>query len=240
MAIVWTNFDNGDSLASIREGINNFNNSVVVDVNAHTISIGNNQTNISTNTSDISTLQSSVSNNSSAISTNVSNISANQVAISSLSTRTTDNETDIVALTTRTTDNETDILSLQTMVNNKVFEYTKAPPVVDLAEDTPQLIGTLTVANLDAGTYFYSYSFEVDFKGVKDKTVHFRADIDGATGTVFDVQSDKKSNHKNRLYGYPKVRSSVATYTMEFYMWKEAGFTQPVDVNFCDLIIESK
>ena len=160
----------------------------------------------------------------SAIGNNATNIQSNSTNIAAL-------DVEVVVLEDRVTVVEGEVAS--------TFEYVKAAPALDIAESTPQLIATLTVPSLTDGVYFQSYSFEVDFKGVKDKTVHFRADIDGATGTVFDVQSDKKSNHKNRLYGYPKVRTA-GPYEMKFYMWKETGFVDPVDVNYCDLVIEGK
>jgi len=210
MALQWTDFSNGETLQSIRNKLNTFNNKVVVENNDVTTSISNNATNIQLNTVDLAEQDGKIGNN-------TTNIAALDV--------------EVVVLEDRLTVVEEEVA--------KTFKYVKAAPALDIAEGTPQLIATLTVPSLIDGVYFQSYSFEVDFKGVKDKTVHFRADIDGATGTVFDVQSDKKSNHKNRLYGYPKVRTA-GPYEMKFYMWKETGFVDPVDVNYCDLVIEGK
>ena len=111
--------------------------------------------------------------------------------------------------------------------------------MIDLPEDVLTPIATLSVPNLPAGDYFISYAFEIDFKGAKNESVHFQANVDGSTGTLFDIQSDKKANFKNRLYGYPRTRTA-GDFTMEFFMMKEAGFTTQVDVNFCDLVIERK
>ena len=57
MAIVWTDYDNGDSLLTIRNSINSFNNSVVTDVNSNTTNTGTNTTNIATNTAAIAVLE---------------------------------------------------------------------------------------------------------------------------------------------------------------------------------------
>lgn len=74
MAIVWTDYSNGESLLTVRTNINSFNNSVVSDVNTNTTSNATNATNIATNTSDITTNTSDIATNTSDIATNTSDI----------------------------------------------------------------------------------------------------------------------------------------------------------------------
>ena len=173
----------------------------------------------------VNTQETNINNNTTNIVTNKEDIVSNTEAITTLG-----DEVSVV---------DGRVTVLEDAASSKVFAYVKADPAIDLAEGTPQLIATLTVADVPSGVYFQSYSFEVNFGGVKDKLVHFRADIDGATGTTFDIQSDKYSEFKNRLYGYPKIRT-LGPYEMKFYMWKESGFTGQVDIPYCDLIIEGK
>ena len=55
MSLSYTDFQNGDTGLEVRTTLNNFNNSVVVDVNDNTNDISTNSSNISTNTTDIGT-----------------------------------------------------------------------------------------------------------------------------------------------------------------------------------------
>ncbi len=71
MAIAYTNFDNGDSLLDIREKLNTFNNSVVVDVNNNTIDTTSNTIKVATNTNNIAI-------NTNNIATNTNNIVAHE------------------------------------------------------------------------------------------------------------------------------------------------------------------
>ena len=100
-------------------------------------------------------------------------------------------------------------------------------------------VAVLDLPAIDAGTFELGYSFEIDFGGIKDKSVHFRLDVDGVEGTVFDTQSDKNSNHKNRRYSYPKVRTA-GPIKLELFMQKEAGLTSEIILEWCDVTIERK
>ena len=117
------------------------------------------------------------------------------------------------------------------------YEHEKVSAIT--LTETEQLVATLTVPAIESGTYEVGYSFEIAFGGLKDKSVHFRADINGATGTVFDTQSDKNSDHKNRRYSYPKDYSA-GSFELKFYMQKETGVTQPIILEWCDLTLERK
>ena len=55
MSLSYTDFQNGDTGLEVRTTLNNFNNSVVVDVNDNTNDISTNSSNIGTNTTDIGT-----------------------------------------------------------------------------------------------------------------------------------------------------------------------------------------
>ena len=79
MAIAWdvTDFENGDALLSIREKINGFNNSVVVDVNLNT-------TTTVANTSSIVGLRTDTDTNTASITTNAGNITTNTTDIVAL------------------------------------------------------------------------------------------------------------------------------------------------------------
>ena len=112
-----------------------------------------------------------------------------------------------------------------------------------LPETNPLLIATLDAGTIVAGTYLIGYSFEINFNGARNKEAHFRLDItDGSgtlTGTEFDIQTDNRSNFKNRTYFYPKVLPS-GPYKLEFYMYKETGITEEFVLEWCDLMLDKK
>jgi len=121
----------------------------------------------------------------------------------------------------------------------EIINYNSVKASAIVLPETELLVASLNVTAHEAGTYELGYSFEIDFDGLKNKSTHFRADINGATGTVFDTQSDKKSNHKNRRYSYPKDLAA-GDYEMKFYMWKEAGIPEIITLDWCDLTFERK
>ena len=135
-------------------------------------------------------------------------------------------------------------MATMTYVDSKIpeviestYEYTKANNIV--LTETEVLIATVDLASIPEGVYELGYSFEVNFGGIKDKSVHFRMDIDGVAGTEFDTQSDKRANHKNRRYSYPKPRVAGPC-KMEFYMWKQSGVSAEIVLDWCDVTIEWK
>jgi len=123
------------------------------------------------------------------------------------------------------------------VVLDKTYEYTKVNNIV--LTEAEVLVATVDLASIPEGVYELGYSFEVNFGGIKDKSVHFRMDIDGVAGTEFDTQSDKRANHKNRRYSYPKPRVAGPC-KMEFYMWKQSGVSQEIVLDWCDVTIEWK
>lgn len=78
MAISWSNINNGEGALSIRNKINDFNASVVVDVNSGATSINTNSTNIATNVTNIATNTTNIGTNTTDIATNAADIAVLQ------------------------------------------------------------------------------------------------------------------------------------------------------------------
>ena len=117
------------------------------------------------------------------------------------------------------------------------YESVKESAVLNIGS-TAQQVAQLVTSALPAGTYFISYAFELDFNGTKDKPAYFQL-----TGTLPDANPFSgaalaNGDHRNRLYGYPKVWGG-GVMTIGMNMWKDAGISQ-LDCDFIDIMVERK
>ena len=93
----------------------------------------------------------------------------------------------------------------------------------------------LSVANLPAGKYMFSYSFQITFS-TKNQPAFFGATGDRLDASMFSTSSaDSDELHKNRYYGYPFDWAGGAFATgLNFY--KDAGLVTGT-IDFCDITV---
>jgi len=164
MALSWTDFNNGESLLTLRNSINSFNNSVVTDVNTNT-------TAVSTNASNISTLD--------------GRISTNEDDIASLSDRVTVNEADILT-------NVADIVDLNIKAPFiPSYDYVKGANIV-VTDDTYEEVARMTTTSRPAGIYKLSQSMLYSLDST-NTSAYFRFSLNGGS-TWSEVRREPKDN----------------------------------------------
>jgi len=123
--------------------------------------------------------------------------------------------------------------------NASIFEYQKESAVSVTNDATMQQVCQLVTSNLPAGTYYISYSFEVDFNSTKNTPAYFALSGTYADAEEFAViaSGDAAADNINRSYGFPKYwDGGVMTITLNMRRDSVTNF----DCDFVDVMVERK